>query len=112
MSGDMAAPHYRHFIIIFKNKPTRIVEQKLNKLASPKVDHAPSIAYFHELMTLIASQMIESKHQLDGINKELSDRQLEIERLRAEKQAIIDRCRPYLRLLNLNPKKLIKHRTK
>jgi hypothetical protein len=111
-SGDMTPPYYRHFVVIFKNKPTKAVREKLNILALPDIDHTPSINYFHELMDLVASRMIETRTELNKMNEKLRDGQAQIEsleRMNEEKQAIIKRCAPYLKVLALSPKRIIRY---
>lgn len=116
-SGDMTAPYYRHFIVIFKTSAPKKVKETVQQLASPVVDHSTSIAYFHDLMNLIADKMASTEAERKDLeiklineHKEAVSRQEKIETLEREitqLQRVIERCRPYLRVRGLTPKKIL-----
>lgn len=101
-SSDMLPPYYRHFIIIFKSKNNNI--SGLSE-GDRKVDNTSAIKYVHEIMTIISNRIDSIKvESMENDKKYLS----EVEKLNSqidilknelsEKEAIIESCRPYIRI--------------
>lgn len=116
-SGDMTAPFYRHFVVIFKQTPSKRVLGRVKTLQMPiKEDQRAIPRYFHDLMKLVAGRIQRSDKAVIEAEKRIGQLQAETaassERIR-ELEAIIERCRPYLSLLEFHPRSLakkLKHR--
>lgn len=115
-SSDMLPPYYRHFIVIFKFK-----SQKLAGLSegSRKVDNTSTIKYVHEIMTIISNRIDsiksismknDKKHltELDKLNLQIDNLKNEL----SEKEAIIESCRPYIKIKESKLLSFIKPKTK
>lgn len=109
-NGNTTPPFYRYFIVIFKEKPTDKVIKNLGQLVNSKISHSNNVEYNHELINLIVDKIIKSEKELKEI-KLLSDKQMDvlknqIDNLKQDlsaKEAIIDKCKPYLTLLGIAP---------
>ncbi len=109
-SYDMSPPFYRHFIVVSKKNLSIDKKKKIAALRNPSVDHNESIAYIHSLLTLVADKMKESdiktKQLEETLNSVVYNLSKQIDSLKgelADKQAIIDKCRPYIYLLKGGP---------
>ncbi len=109
-SNDMSPPFYRHFVVVSKKNLSIDKKEKIDALRNPSVSHKESIIYIHSLLTLVAEKMKESDIKMKQLektsNSEVYDLNKQIDNLKSEladKQSIIDKCRPYIYLLNGGP---------
>lgn len=130
-------PFYRYFIIISKEKLTDKISQNLSQLVNLKMSHSNNVRYYHELINLIVDKIIKYEKELkktkilsgkkiglligqvDNLKQEVDVLKQEIDILKQDlfaKEVIIDKCRPYLTLLGVDPidwaKRLFKFRDK
>jgi hypothetical protein len=110
-TADMIGPYYRHFVIIFKQKPSDALLAKLKALAKPKINYAPTIEYIHGLMGLIKDRIQSTEQTLAETHGENEKLRIELDKAYKvinNQAQLIEKCRPYLRALKLNPKRLVK----
>jgi len=110
LTNDMTPPFYRHFIVISKNKLTGSKKERIAALRNPTINYDESVAYIHNLLSLVSDKIRDSQTEFKQLeqtrNIEISYLKKEIDNMRhelADKQSIIDKCRPYLYLLRANP---------
>jgi hypothetical protein len=110
-SGDMAGPFYRHFVVIFKKSPSKEVLHSIKTLQTPTdMDQGAILRYFHDLMGLVAKRIQTADYATIDVEKRVTQLQAEVhaanERIR-ELEAVVERCRPYLSLLDLHPRAIV-----
>jgi len=110
-SGDMVGPFYRHFVVIFKKPLSTHQRENLNKITHQKIDHTSSLKYIHTLGTIVSERISELRKDVNKGSVALARANKEIYNLQQElsiKEAIIDKYRPYMRVIDLTPKKVVK----
>ena len=108
-SGDMSGPFYRHFFVIFKKKLSTAQLKQLQYFNSPVVDHHSNLNYIHNLASATSDRISGLRSELDVAHRSLESANKTISNLKQEltsKDAIIEKARPYLRMLNLSPRSI------
>ncbi|MFZ3009475.1 MAG: methyltransferase domain-containing protein [Candidatus Microsaccharimonas sp.] len=115
-SGDMTGPFYRHFFVIFKKKLTTKQRKELTSIRTQSVDYKSNLKYVHNLTSAVSDRIAMLRKEVSEKERLLQSANQKIDNLQQElsaKEAIIESCRPYLTLLNLGPRtivrKFIKH---
>jgi hypothetical protein len=116
-SDDTSAPYYRHFIVIYKNK--KLDKELKSNFSLENRDHSAMISYVHEILNLVSKRIISKDSEMNDC-RQLYDSKvkslgIKIDALEyniAQKDAIIDRCKSYIRLKDFIEILLFKKRKK
>lgn len=110
-SGDMKAPFYRHFVVVFKKELTAKQRVRIASLINQKIDDGSNLEYIHSIAEITAGRLAELQKTTTITNRKLFEANQTIAALRDElstKNAIIESCRSYLRFIDLTPRKVAK----
>lgn len=117
-SGDMMPPYYRHFVVVFKRKPQQKVRNQIKALMTPTVDHSSNLTYIHNLAEVVNKRIKGLRKELSSAEAHLLMRGSELEQARqridnlqqelAAKEAILDKYRPYMAILQSKPVTIVR----